>query len=86
MLGGVLENGGQDHQRVARQAPDQDRRRIHGEFGPARKEAVDGSVAGGPFEELDIEPFLAEIALLQSRVVPGELELVAPFELQADLR
>ena len=81
----MLENGGQHHQGFALAAPYQDRRRFHGEFGLAGQQAVRRLGPGSALQQFHVEALFAEKPMLQGRVIPGELELVAPFELQADL-
>ncbi|MNT20329.1 hypothetical protein D3C72_1556350 [compost metagenome] len=82
--GRMLEHHGQHHHGLARQAAEQQGAVAHAIFGLARQHGRLGRRHTAAFDQCHLQPRLAVIALLDGRVIAGELELVREIEVQGD--
>ena len=83
--GGVLEDHRQHHEVAAVGAVEQDARRAHPEVSLAGRHRLGGVHLRTALANLHIKAGVAVKAFLEGRVIPGELKLVLPFELQRDV-
>ncbi|PMQ09809.1 hypothetical protein JaAD80_25430 [Janthinobacterium sp. AD80] len=79
--GRMLEHHAQHHHGLAGQAAEQQGAVADTIFGPPIQHGGLGAAPGAAFEQRDIQPRLAVIALFDGRVIAGELELVGEIEL-----
>ena len=82
--GRMLEHHGQHHHGLARQAAEQQGAVAHAILGLARQHGRLGKRHAAAFDQCHLQPRLAVIALLDGRVIAGELELVREIEVQGD--
>ncbi|CAJ1872482.1 hypothetical protein CDAIGKPJ_02895 [Aeromonas salmonicida] len=78
---GVLKRGGQDHDRLAALAIQQQVTAADSIMGAPRDDFVDHIRARAGLFEPDIEPCIPVIALGDGRIVAGKLELMMPLQL-----